>query len=145
MKRQVVKGYLVILFVLVINICVYAGITSVSINPPQPTTTDFISIITAGVEGSRPVGITPVLTIIENNIVLDLSMEVGILQVVTPWSHTENIGYLPAGIYNLEVNAIYSPTATQTFSTSFEVVPEPTSLLLFATGIVLFRGKCKKS
>jgi len=119
---------------------VNAEIMDVSISPIEPTIYDPISIIVEGVEGTRPVGITPTLTVDENHIVLDLAMEVGILDANTPWSYTEHLGNLPEGIYNLDVNAIYSPSYIQTVSTSFEVVPEPLTLAFMALGGLFIRA-----
>jgi hypothetical protein len=59
--------------------------------------------------------------------------------VITPWSHTENIGNLSAGSYNLTVRTIEGIDVTDTYITSFEVVPEPASFALFGLGLLIVR------
>ncbi len=40
--------------------------------------------------------------------------------------------------YDLIVKATYAPDVTDTFTTSFEVVPEPASIMLLLAGVPLF-------
>ncbi len=119
-----------------------ASITDVDILPEVPTTFDVITIFTEGLSGSGPVEIGDTnFTMNGTNLELDIEVHAGFLTVMTPWVHSENIGPLPLGIYDLTVNAIYAPDVTDTFTTSFEVVPEPTTLLLLLGGIPVLRKR----
>ena len=121
-----------------------AGITGVIIQPPAPTVADNISFDIFGVEGSGGVTVTDATyTLDENLITLDLSLDVGPLLEITPWDYTYDIGLLSIGTYDLTVNSIVAvdPTTNSTFTTSFEVVPEPTTFLLVGTGILYLRRK----
>ena len=111
-----------------------AGIDDVEINPLIPNQFDSIEIITNGVESSSISLGETIFTKNGADLQLDIHIDVGFLTVITPWSHTETIGTLSPGIYNLTVNSIrdLEPQFNDTFETSFEVVPEPTSLLLLA-------------
>jgi hypothetical protein len=116
-----------------------AAITDVSIQPEVPTIIDPVTVITSGLEGSGPVSIYDSTFQIDGAVLsLDLFTTVGHLDVMTPWSYSENIGFLPIGTYDLTVSTFekFDPRFNYTFSTTFEVIPEPTSLLLFTTGIV---------
>jgi hypothetical protein len=133
-----------IIMLLAISHYVRAGITDVSISPLGPTINDAISIIIEGEEWVSPIDISnTVFSTNGSNLTLDIYLETGMLQVYSPWSHNENIGMLSAGTYQLEVNAIYGPSVSDTFETSFEVVvPEPTSMLLLLSGtLFLYRIK----
>ena len=139
MKNKVVQ--FIVLFLVVISFS-NAGIISVSIVPAEPTINDSLTILTEGYELVGPIAINnSVLTIEDSSLALDLYLDLGVLQVETPWDHEESIGYLPWGTYDLTVNAIYAPDVTDTFTTSFEVVPEPTTLLLLLCGIPLLRKR----
>jgi len=96
--------------------------------PNQPTDKDLITIVIDGVEGQGPVLITDSnLQITGTSLEIDISLNVGPFTEITPWSHSEIIGTLPAGSYDLIVNANYSGshTGTETYSTTFTVIAEP--------------------
>ncbi len=120
-----------------------AAITDVSIQPATPTFNDDISVLVSGVESGSMGIVDSSLTMNDMSLELDIYIEQGVLPVVTPWTHSENIGMLPIGTYDLMVNTIYAPDVTDTFTTSFEVVPEPTTLLLFLAGIPLLKKRKK--
>lgn len=104
------------------------SVTNVYTEPNQPTNRDSIAIVVSGVEGQGPVLITDSNFQMEgNSLELDIFLNVDFLDVVTPWSHTELIGTLPADTYSLTVNAYYSgsSTGTDTYLTSFTVFPGP--------------------
>ena len=120
-----------------------AYITDVTIQPEAPTTTDFLSVLVSGEENFNISVSDYFLTIDETLLELDIHLQEGMMPVVTPWSHTEGVGILPVGTYDLTVNTwiASSPTFNDTYYTSFEVVPEPTTLLLISTGILCLRRK----
>ena len=72
---------------------------------------------------------------------LDIYFLTGVFQIVTPWSHLEDIDALLIGTYELTVNTIFesAPHLNDSYYTSFEVIPEPATILLFATGAIIFR------
>lgn len=110
-----------------------ASITSVSILPIEPTPSDVISVVTSGNASAGPVSLGNVdLDIVGTNISLDLYLNTGPYTIVTPWSFSEDIGTLPVGFYNITVKAYELSQPAGTYSTSFEVVPEPVSLALFS-------------
>jgi len=123
---------------------VQAYITDVVIQPVTPSATDNISFIIDGIENSGGVNIADVSCTMNNDLItLDLSLEVGPFLSLTPWNHTYEVGLLPVGNYDLTVNSIVisDPLENSTFTTDFEVAPEPTTILLFGTGIFFLRRK----
>ena len=114
-----------------------ANITDVYTDPIEPTNIDVITIVVSGVEGSGAVLITGSDFQMEGtSLELNISLDVGIFAVVTPWSHSEIIGTLPADSYDLTVHGYYSGafTGTDTYVTSFTVTPEPATIALLALG-----------
>ncbi len=101
---------------------------SVVIKPETLTIYDSIEIISTGVRGSGPVTVeNTFFQIDEAALTLDIFLNVGFLTVVSPWHYTENIGTLPAGVYDLTVTAYADYGPPETFFTSLNVVvPEPT-------------------
>lgn len=121
---------------------VQASITDVTIQPEIPTFNDDISLLISGVQGSGGVQITDSTFIINGtDLELNIDLLVGSFTVITPWSHTENIGVFPIGTYDLTVNMLVDlqPSLNDTFTTSFEVVPEPTTFLIISAGILCLR------
>jgi len=120
-------------------------ITDVSITPQQPMLEDAITIVTFGVESYGGVEIIDSDFQMEGtSLELDIFINVGLLDELTPWSHSEIIGTLPANSYDLTVtlDAYYgSHTEIDTYSTSFTVVPEPATVLLLVMGTVWVRAK----
>ena len=113
------------------------------ITPEVPNTSDNITIFVSGVQSAGPVEITNSEFLIDDtSLELDLFLDVGLLQVVTPWNYFEDIGTLPAGTYDLLVKtdqpAFSDPE--DSYSITFEVVPEPASLLLIAFGAIKILG-----
>jgi predicted outer membrane repeat protein len=109
------------------TITVQAVITDVFILPEEPTITDAISILVSGGEGYNVSITDSILIIDETSIELDIYLHLGLLPVATPWSHSEDIGLLSAGIYELTANTIFEsePHLNDSYYTTFEVVPEP--------------------
>jgi len=143
-RRPIMKIKILKVIAITIIVCfsayVNAKITDVSIVPSLPNPMDVISIDTSGVEGYGPVTITDSVFLIDGTFLhLYLSLNVGPYTVMTPWSHTEDIGTLPEGLYDLTVRTLEDSFVTDTYSTSFEVVPEPATLLLFGSGALLLK------
>lgn len=113
-----------------------ASITDVSIVPEAPTTFDVITIITEGVEGYGGVSITDsFLNTNETLIELDIHLVLGAMTILTPWSHSEDIGKLSEGTYDFTVRTYENSKLLDSYNTTFEVVPEPGTFALFGTGI----------
>lgn len=118
-----------------------ASITDVNIEPNLPTPLDAISIVTFGREANGPVFVTDTDFRRDGVLLeLDISLDVGFLPAETPWSHSELIGTLPSGLYDLTVRTLEQSVVTDTYSTSFEVVPEPITFLFLAIGILGIRS-----
>ena len=119
-----------------------AAITDVFIFPQEPMVIDPITIITSGIEGSGDVVINSSSFLIDGtSLELDIFLDVGNFAIITPWSHSEDIDALLIGTYELTVNTIFesAPHLNDSYYTSFEVIPEPATILLFATGAIIFR------
>ena len=119
----------------------HASITNVEILPETLTVNDSLNIVVSGVAHSSIYVSDSLLTIDEASVELDIYLQEGMLPVVTQWSHTEDIGVLPAGTYNLIVNTSIdrTPAFNDTFTTSFTVVPEPASIFLFCSVLVILK------
>jgi len=142
MRNKILKIVKIAVFILVAtSASVNATITDVSIVPSLPTSLDVISIDISGVEGTGPVFVTDTdFSQDGTSLELDIFLDVGFLMVVTPWSNTENIGTLPIGFYDLTVRTWEESIETDTYSISFEVVPEPTTVVLFGLGGLFTRN-----
>ncbi|MCK5581435.1 MAG: PEP-CTERM sorting domain-containing protein [Candidatus Omnitrophica bacterium] len=137
-----------LVFTLFVITCVcvslQAGIIDdVQVTPENPTISDSIEI---NVFATLPYGEVPYSTeviIYDNKVDLDITFGGYGLPAVTSWHHTENIGTLDIGTYDLVVTTsdTTKPGWDDTYSTSFEVVPEPATLLLFGLGGILIRKK----
>ena len=135
---------IIVLLIGAIIIPLQASITDVTIQPETPITTDLISILVSGEESSGPVQITDSVYDLDSfDITLDLTLEAGLSPVITPWDYTYDVGLLSEGIYGLTVNTLVPsmPSRNDTYITSFEVVPEPATVLFFGLGMFLLRGK----
>ncbi len=138
MKRKIVKA--IVFIVAVTSASANATITNVLIVPSLPTPLEVIFIDISGAESSGGVTITDSVFLVDGTFLqLDLSLFVGILNVITPWSHTEDVGTLPEGLYDLTVRTLEYSVVTDTYSMSFEVVPEPATFVLFGLGLPVLR------
>ena len=138
MKMKILLTAVVLILV---SPLVSAEITDVFIFPQEPIEIDPITI---SVFGEEPFNISiadSIFTVDETFLNMDIYLDPGNLPVVTPWAHTEDIGVLLAGTYDLTVNIIneLEPEFNDTYYTSFEVVPEPITALLFGAGIFWIR------
>jgi len=124
----------------------HATITDVNILPTIPALTDPITIIVSGVEGS-PAQITNTdFWVNDNSLSLDIYLDIGIIPVVTPWTHSEYIGTLPAGVYDLSVQTFVPmlPSLNDDYFRSFEVVPEPSTLTILGFALMISRVFTKR-
>jgi hypothetical protein len=101
-------------------------IADVHVSPAEPTPIDVITIFASG--GLAHLD-TPFdhseLSIVEQSVQLDLFFGVGYLHAVGDWSHSEEIGTLPAGTYTLMVRTLEPIFGlNHTYTISFTVVPE---------------------
>ncbi len=122
------------------------SITNVDILPEEPTEIDLITIFVSGGEPYSGVLITDSIFNIEDSLLeLDLFLTVGVITVPTSWTYLEDIGTLAIGNYDLTVNTFFEfePILNDTFYTTFEVVPEPTTVLFLALGMAMVRNTRK--
>ena len=118
-----------------------ASITDVEILPETLTIYDSLNILVSGVENFSINISDSLLTVDNTSIELDIYLQEGMLPVVTQWSHSEELGLLSIGIYDLTVNTIneMEPDFDDTYYTSFEVIPEPTTALLLGSAFIILR------
>lgn len=136
----------IIILVLVWGTLAQATILDVTIEPEEPTVFDSISIITKGMENYGAVKIESTEFHIDGtSLELNLFLKVGTYCAITPWQYCEDIGTLSAGLYELTVWSYPDYTEPSSYNISFEVIPEPGTVLLFGLGgIVLRRRKWKR-
>ena len=140
-----------LLFTVVLLVLIgFANITnaeiSVEISPTEPTINDPIDILVSGAEVTGGVIIdSSELTISGNSLNLDIYLNVGNYDVVTPWSHEEPVGTLTEGFYDLTVNTYKNSVFKDTNSMDFQVTPEPSSIIFLAIGMLgIFKIKRKR-
>ena len=120
-----------------------AGIDNVTIMPPIPTDIDPITIEVSGVMSSGPVTfLRSEFARTGSDLRLDIFLDIGLLDVMTPWSHADSIGTLNAGSYDLAARAIFNKAIRGVGQVNFTVVPEPSiSALLGIIGVLLLRRR----
>ena len=133
---------IIIAILLISSSTTQAEITDVFIFPEEPIEIEPITIITSGVENYGGVRINSSSFLIDGtSLELDIFLDLGRLDVLTPWSYSEDIGTLLMGSYDLMVNTIneLEPEFNDSYYTTFEVTPEPASILLFGVGAMFLR------
>lgn len=126
------------------------NISDVQIVPETPSIYDIITINTQGYITGGGIHYSESLFSVNNyslhlNLYYTAQMGPAIFQ---PWSHTDEIGTLPQGNYDLLVQS-YWRTGTSgyilhdNYSTMFQVIPEPGTLFLFIAGALLAGRKRK--
>jgi hypothetical protein len=139
---------IIIAILLISSSTAQAEITDVFIFPEEPIEIDPITIITSGVENYGGVRINSSSFLIDgSSLELDIFLDLGRLDVQTPWSYSEDIGALLMGTYDLTVNTIFEsePYRNDSYYTTFEVTPEPATILLFAMGAIAIRMRRRGS
>ena len=149
MKKGGMLRVLIVVFLAhsVNSFCAAVTINNVQISPDNPSINDIITIETDGtIPGSGIALDESVFTQDEYALQLDLYYtDTFGPQVPHSWFHDEEIGILPQGSYDLSVQAYWRLTDTvdyflhDSYSTNFEVVPEPTSVLLLLVGVPVMR------
>lgn len=132
------------LFVAVIAVPSHALMTDLEIIPANPDISSDISIKVTGFEAVGASITKSEFTMSGNSLSLDLYITYGMLQVITDWDFTEEVGTLPVGEYSVCVSLSpdMDPTVpVQRLGTCFEVVPEPMTLSLLALGGLLIRRR----
>jgi hypothetical protein len=121
-------------------------ITDSYVLPEEPTPVEVITIFASGglADFDTPFDHSE-FSIAQQSLQLDLFFGVGFHPAIGDWAHSEEIGTLPAETYSLTVRT-FEPGfgLNDTYTTSFTVVPEPTTILLFALGVIGLRiTRCK--
>jgi hypothetical protein len=141
------------------------SLDSLSIMPPAPTIADAV-LVQAG--GTHNTSGNPTIRTesrrIGNDIRMDVLIEetfVGAPPQINPWTQTVNFGTLPAGAYNVDARLFWReraispefpdpwpfpdsfglplfPNANGMLSATFAVVPEPSTALWLAAGLLGF-------
>jgi len=138
----------VFLIHLLCSFCSAVVITDVRISPENPAIDDIITVESKGsIPGGTLIFDEGVFTQDEFALRLDLYFTGGFgPQIPQPWFHNNEIGMLAQGNYDLSVQA-YWRTGTadyvihDTYSTGFEVVPEPATVLLLLSGAAAMKRK----
>jgi len=144
LKRSLLLLALALCYVCCLRVPAAKGITieDVQITPDEPTPYHIITIDVSGWVGyTGPQVEYTEFSSVDTSLQLDMFFLVGDLPAVTPWSYSEDISALDVGSYTLTVRAFEWPYTEvgDTYVTSFDVVPEPATLLLLASGIMGIR------
>ena len=117
-------------------------IDSVDVIPEQPLEIDIITFDIAG-RASRGDGHMEYDQFTQDgtSLQLDLYVDMGILFVISDWTHSKDISPLSAETYTLEVRAFDYQLGTlqDTYTVDFTVVPEPATFVLFGLGLLIVR------
>jgi len=114
-------------------------LSDVHISPTEPEPVDVITVFASGGLAYFDIPFDhSEFSINQQSLQLDLYFGNGYSPAIGDWSHSEEIGMLPAETYTLTVRT-FEPRhgLNDTYTTSFTVVvPEPTTVLLLAVGII---------
>jgi hypothetical protein len=127
-------------------------ITSVTVSPSQPSTTDLITFSISGLApGSNSWVDHDVFSQNGTSLQLDVYVEVGTFGTGSNWYFDKQIQPLVQGTYNLEVRmfdgTFGSPgygTVQDTENINFAVTPEPYTLTLLGLGVPFLRFHLKR-
>jgi len=143
MKRKIVKVIaLTIIMCFSTSAATSVWIDSVDVIPEQPLETDIITFDILGRASSWPSEVeydqfTQNGTLLQ----LDLYVDMGIITMISNWTHSKDISPLSAETYTLEVRAFDYQLGTlqDTYTVDFTVVPEPATFVLFGLGLLIVR------
>jgi hypothetical protein len=145
---------LYVFFVFVVFVCPWnalgdalVGIESVYIAPSFPTETDSITFDISGWASKTDSWVEYDEYFEDGSLLqLDLYVNTDPFTSSSEWTYSRPILTLPANTYTLELNA-YDYQANllrDTYLFEFTVIPEPTSLFLFGTGLYIIRIVSKR-
>jgi hypothetical protein len=96
----------------------------IKVSPPNPRTIDPISIKISGIWRDSCTPMNPEVRIDGKQIYITTSnTDKNCVTMLTPWSHTMNIGMLPMGTYQILVSHISSAGQEPLGSAKFDVLP----------------------
>ncbi len=131
------------------SFCAAVSITDVQISPDNPSIYDIITLETDGWIGMGTLFFDESIFAQDEYVLqLDLYFTGGTgPQIPQPWFRDEEIGILSQGSYDLSVQAYWRNSSTSdyilhdSYSTNFEVIPEPASILLLQAGVPLLKKR----
>ena len=132
----------------------FAWFTDIVVTPVQPSDIDPVTLdISGGASSSPSYIVSSVLQQNHDHLILDLTVDMGILGALSWWAYSEQIGTFTPGDYVVTVNVFY-PRAfpgeelQDTQVIGFGVIPEPGTVVSFGLGVpflrVLLRRGAKK-
>jgi hypothetical protein len=149
MRNKIIIGVMALLMSMVFQGVAMAiiWIDSVNVVPAQPLEIDVITFnISGGASGTPSQVEYSQLLQNETSLQLDLYVNVGVFQALSPWTYSKQISPLPPEVYNLQVRAFdnYYGTLQDTYTMDFTVVPEPATLAIFGFALPIFRYFTRK-
>jgi len=118
----------------------FSPIEYIYIKPAMPTFNNPITVHVGGWHTSGGVSnINSIFVQNGDNLSLDIYYDYGNLAIMTKWTYSRDIGTLAAGTYNLVVTNMKNYYTINSKYMTFEVVPEPSTVLLLALGAWRFR------
>jgi hypothetical protein len=118
-------------------------INNVDLIPSQPSDSDLITFSISGTASNGgPYVVYDQFLQNGTSLQLDLYIEMGIIPVISPWTYSKQIQPLEKDNYSLEVRTFdyyYPGTIQDTYNIDFSVVPEPSTLSIFAFALPIFR------
>lgn len=134
-----------VICVLLAAVCLSSGsdgkLCYIAVSPSQPTLSDSITLFAGGTTQCNFANIDYMRFNAQGNTLQwDIYYSMGLLTIVDAWDATISIGMLNPGFYELNVNIYATQQPYMNYylddkgSLSFNVVPEPATLLLLASG-----------
>ena len=146
MRKELLSGLLLCCVILLPKT---ASALAITINPEEPTTSDFIIAEIEGVFSTPGFEIPadPIVEILGNAIEIDVSafsLPGDWAQVITPFIVEADIGNLAAGEYQATAYLHIDGMLIESGATSFSVVPVPAAVWLFGSGLLGLIGVAKR-
>lgn len=138
-----VKLFFVLVLMLATSLVNAGIIDNVQVTPESPTISDSIEVNVFATLSYGEIPYSTEVTMLNNQVKIDIVFSGSGLPAITSWQHTENIGSLDIGTYDLVITTtkISSPGWDDEYTTEFTVVPEPASVLLLSLGAFFIRRK----